>query len=71
MRVYATGDYADWIEGGYSEITGDRVTDETVKFCKDWLVNKINAYLRNVEKAEAETLAARAKARKRLWGRFR
>ena len=71
MRVYATGDYADWIEGEYSEITGDRVTDETVKFCKDWLVNKINAYLRNVEKAEAETLAARAKARKRLWGRFR
>ena len=73
MRVYATGDYADWIDGGYngySEITGEPVTEETVKFCKDWLVGKINGYLDDREKAEAETQAARDRSWKRGIGRW-
>lgn len=70
MRVYATGAYADWIDGGYSEISDEPVTEKTIRFCKDWLVGKINDYLNDREKAEAETQAARDRASERGWGRW-
>ena len=44
IRVYADGSYADWITGK-SEFTNGPVSQESVDFCKDWLVDRINEYL--------------------------
>ena len=44
VRVYADGSYADWITG-WSTFTDGPVTQDSVEFCKDWLVDKINEYL--------------------------
>ncbi len=44
IRVYADGSYADWITG-WSTFTDGPVTQDSVEFCKDWLVDKINEYL--------------------------
>lgn len=44
IRVYADGYFADWITG-WSELTNSQVTPESVEFCKNWLVEKINKHL--------------------------
>lgn len=44
VRVYADGSYADWITG-YSKFTNAPVSQESIEFCKDWLVDEINRYL--------------------------
>ena len=44
VRVYADGSYADWITG-YSKFTNAPVSQESIEFCKDWLVDEIKRYL--------------------------
>lgn len=44
VRVFADGYYADWIQG-WSTVTNGPVSQESVDFCKDWLVDKISQYL--------------------------
>lgn len=44
VRVFADGYYADWVQG-WSTVTNGPVSQESVDFCKDWLVDKISQYL--------------------------
>ena len=44
VRVYADGSYADWITG-WSKFTNGPVTQKSIEFCKDWVVDRICEYL--------------------------
>ena len=50
VKVYANGTFADWIQG-WSEFTPYNsenhgpVSEETIAFCKNWLVEQITEYL--------------------------
>ena len=50
VRVFANGCYADWIQGWseftpYNSINHGPVSQESIEFCKDWLVEQISNYL--------------------------
>ena len=44
VRVFADRSYADWITG-WSEFANAPVSQESIEFCKEWLVDEINRYL--------------------------
>lgn len=52
VRVFADGFYADWIQGWKLKplskspwFAKEPVSQETIDFCKDWLVDKISEYI--------------------------
>ena len=52
VRVFADGYYADWIQGWKKKslskspwFAKEPVSQETIDFCKDWLVDRISEYL--------------------------
>ena len=52
VRVFADGYYADWIQGWKKKslskspwFVKEPVSQETIDFCKEWLVDRISEYL--------------------------